>query len=630
MKRGLTATLLLIGMIAFSVSAFAQVPREDLIWARTTTNPITLDGVLDEADWAAAEEMVIRFGIDNGLPGSGWKIEGGVLPSDSTYAVLKFLVLDNQLYLGAEIQDESVGGSVDFNRFDGLLMSLKNHADPGSPKPPLEYLYSWWYPDGPTPVPAGYPPSYKGVWATEPVGSPRDSTQIANWEAATVVHGLSSDDSVVDTGYTVEMRFNLTPVGYDVTVPEGDIVEWGISIYDCDWLWPLDAFKLSYNRVWWQSPWGNAAHYDEVHIYARPDVTVDSGPLPYVGPEYFVGEGIGYPAPTIDGSLSEGIWADVDGFDIRYGDDALRQTYPGVGPDRAGQFQPTVNGGVAAVLDPGDATVKMFFQDSTLYMGFDVRDQVVQYVANFERWDGFLITINDRTLRSPDNNLLGRRLAFQVGPTGEAIPQDYLGTLVAEGSAEVAIALKAGTTVDTLGLSADTGYTAEVAIQLTRLGYPPDLGDGTLFMGLTLMDGDSFTPYTDSYGTRTWWFREYEGECCPVWAHLATGAPVTGVGDRDQPRPSGYLLLGNYPNPGTRSTIRFSLPEASVVTLDVFDVMGRLVTRNDLGVVPAGERETFYDGSDQPAGIYLYRLKVIDPASGSLRASLRGKMLMTK
>ena len=49
----------------------------------------------------------------NALPGSGWKIEGGVLPSDSTKAVLKLLVKDNQLYLGAELKDKSVGGSID-------------------------------------------------------------------------------------------------------------------------------------------------------------------------------------------------------------------------------------------------------------------------------------------------------------------------------------------------------------------------------------------------------------------------------------------------------------------------------------------------------------------------------------
>ena len=111
---------------------------------------------------------------------------------------------------------------------------------------------------------------------------------------------------------------------------------------------------------------------------------------------------------------------------------------------------------------------------------------------------------------------------------------------------------------------------------------------------------------------------------------MAVGTPVTGVGERERPGPGGYLLRGSFPNPAPRSTIRFSLPEASVVSFEVFDVAGRLVAGRDLGLMPAGERDVFFDGRGRPAGMYLYRLKMRDPASGSLRASLQGKMLITK
>ena len=39
--------------------------------------------------------------VDAGIPGSGWKLEAGMLPDDPTNATLKFLVVGNQLYLGA-------------------------------------------------------------------------------------------------------------------------------------------------------------------------------------------------------------------------------------------------------------------------------------------------------------------------------------------------------------------------------------------------------------------------------------------------------------------------------------------------------------------------------------------------
>ena len=83
----------------------------------------------------------------------------------------------------------------------------------------------------------------------------------------------------LDEGYTVEMRFNLTPMGYNVTQPNGDVVEFNISFYDCDWFWPL-ALKFASSRAWWQIPWGNAMWYNEVRIHAKPSVTISSGPVP--------------------------------------------------------------------------------------------------------------------------------------------------------------------------------------------------------------------------------------------------------------------------------------------------------------------------------------------------------------
>ena len=43
-----------------------------------------------------------------------------------------------------------------------------------------------------------------------------------------------------------------------------------------------------------------------------------------------------------------------------------------------------------------------------LYMGFEVRDQVVQYHPDLNRWDGFMVTVEDRGRRGPDNQLLGQ------------------------------------------------------------------------------------------------------------------------------------------------------------------------------------------------------------------------------
>jgi hypothetical protein len=139
MKKGPAKALIAGIMVVGLLPALAQgvLPREDVIWARRALAPITLDGVLDEAAWAQAESTIVQYGQDAGIPGSGWKVESGAFtPTDPTYATLKFLIYENQLYMGARVLDAYVGGSEEFNRFDGFLRAVKDYA----PKPPSEYL----------------------------------------------------------------------------------------------------------------------------------------------------------------------------------------------------------------------------------------------------------------------------------------------------------------------------------------------------------------------------------------------------------------------------------------------------------------------------------------------------------
>jgi hypothetical protein len=620
--------LVCLTLLAAAGDAAADpAPRLDTIWARTTPTAPTLDGVLDEAAWSQAESMIVQYEVNAGDPGSGWKTEAGFTPTDPTYAVVKLLVSpDNQLWLGARVEDISIGGSKDFNRFDGLLMCIKDHADPGSPKPPVEYFYSWWYEGTTDPQPLNQLPTFKGRYGGYP--GPRTPEQIAAWDARTVVQGVTNSDQPaqnLDEGYTVEMRFDLGVIGYDVTQPGGDVIEWNISVYDCDYHWPIAFGLFSANRVWWQSPWGLDIWFHEVEVHARPDVTVSSGNVPSVGPDVIIPE-MG-PVPTIDGSLGEDIWSNpvVPRIDIRYDDPALRDTYPGVGPHRSGQHLVAIYGGTPTVFDPADASVRVFYNGDKLYLGFDVRDQVVQYHASFDRWDGFLTLITDRAARnSEDHQLLGRRISFQVNQDGTALAQDYLLSLIADGWAQVALQLKGGTTVDTLGAFPDSGYTAELCIDLKGLGYPAGLGDHVLFWGLNHLDGDSFNPVSRSYGSRTWWFKQYENDCCIAWTHLGP-LGVTGIPGGDPTLP-GYAVLGSYPNPSSHPFIRYQVAAPSRMVFEAFDLRGRRIQERPLGVVPQGMHEIAFDGAGLSSGIYFYRFLVEDPSTGTLRTSLQGRL----
>lgn len=304
MRASLTVVLLLGALLACWSPAVAQAPRQDVIWARSTNGAkITLDGQLTEPAWAAAESILIRYGYDTGIPGSGFQYEGGKIVKDSTHAILKFLVEGDSLYVAAVCRDSSIGGDVDFNRVDGFLMQLKDHTDLNRPATSREYMYSWWSPvDSLHAHDAGALPCIRGYWcpADDPVNhlngceQPRTAEQIAAWNAACVVTGVSNRDTVpgsitpqVDTRYTVEMKFGLTQMGYHVSVPGGDVIEWGVQIKDADWVWDTyNRFlkRFGSNRTWWQSPWALDNWYGEVKIFARPDVNVTSGPVPVIPP----------------------------------------------------------------------------------------------------------------------------------------------------------------------------------------------------------------------------------------------------------------------------------------------------------------------------------------------------------
>jgi len=517
--------LLVIG----SQSHAQMIERTDAMWARTVPEgTITMDGVLDEPEWEQAETWVIRYGESAGMPYSGWRSEGGVVAMDSTHAILKFLVEGKYLYLGAIVYDKSIGGSADWAHWDAFLMNIPDRSVPDRPTPPGEYMYGWWYPQADTALPAGQGPRFIGRWAQWEYDEPRTEEQIEAWDAVTTVQGLSNDDSVEDTSWTVEMRFNLEVMGYDLENPTGEIVEFNISIWDADWNWPHDADNFSSNRVWWQNPWGNNNGNNKARIYVHPDVTADTEVLPDLEAEVIVPNAANHNPPVINGSLTDEVWQYAPGFDIRYGDDELRDSYPSIGPYRSGQWQPEIEGARADILDPADATVKWFFIEDTLYFGFDVRDQVVVGTDEFDLRDGVRVILNDRAELTEEHFLAPRELFVWVGPDGEARYDGFLEFLVDSlGAARVGLALKENTIVDD-PTNVDEGYTIEMAIDLTALGYPSGRGDGVVFMGITLFDGDIMENPDDTYGNRVWWFREHGGVAAAAWGYMD---PMTFVAD---------------------------------------------------------------------------------------------------
>jgi hypothetical protein len=87
--------------------------------------------------------------------------------------------------------------------------------------------------------------------------------------------------------------------------------------------------------------------------------------------------------------------------------------------------------------------------------------------------------------------------------------------------------------------------------------------------------------------------------------------PPLGVFPDEQEVPNQFQLFVNYPNPFNPSTnLSFVISQSSLVTLEVFNVLGQEVARIlNQEALDAGEYEYEFNATDLPSGIYFYRLE---------------------
>jgi hypothetical protein len=94
-----------------------------------------------------------------------------------------------------------------------------------------------------------------------------------------------------------------------------------------------------------------------------------------------------------------------------------------------------------------------------------------------------------------------------------------------------------------------------------------------------------------------------------TYAMYDTLAAVTSVETIDNSAPENFILSQNYPNPFNPSTtIQFSIPEQSFVTLEVFNTLGEKITTLVQEELNAGNYKHDWNSKNLPGGVYIYRL----------------------
>jgi FlgD Ig-like domain len=141
--------------------------------------------------------------------------------------------------------------------------------------------------------------------------------------------------------------------------------------------------------------------------------------------------------------------------------------------------------------------------------------------------------------------------------------------------------------------------------------------DGTAIDKLVLTTDAGFVPT----GTGP---AESPQAAAPQISAARRGVALDGLTLQAEALPTEFALEGNYPNPfNPTTTIRFALPEAALVRLSVYDMLGREVARVFDSELPAGRHEATWNGRTDAgttvsSGAYLLRM-----SAGEFSATMR-------
>ena len=87
-----------------------------------------------------------------------------------------------------------------------------------------------------------------------------------------------------------------------------------------------------------------------------------------------------------------------------------------------------------------------------------------------------------------------------------------------------------------------------------------------------------------------------------------------------EPPPDAFSLIGNFPNPFQETTqILLDLPWAAEVSVDVMDLLGRLVVSLHSRQYSAGsKRSIVFNGGRLASGLYVYRVHLTAPETSQV------------
>jgi len=260
--------------------------------------------------------------------------------------------------------------------------------------------------------------------------------------------------------------------------------------------------------------------------------------------------------------------------------------------------------------------------------GFATNNIIDNNTIAFNGRNGIMVWEHDSSTTNADGNQItqnsiynNQSLGIDLGDDG--ITQNDPGDLDSGPNEEVNFPVitgayyNAGQTTVSGTLDIDTSPIQSLIEVFKAIPDPSTYGEGEIFLGATNPDGagnwqvvvtginsgDYVTATTTDMNFNTSEFSQ-------------NFVVVSGVEEsKGTENPTGYALHQNYPNPFSLSTsIQFDLPKASLGSLKIYDVSGKLVKILDEGVSNTSHRNIYWNGDNEngermASGVYFYRLE---------------------
>ena len=127
----------------------------------------------------------------------------------------------------------------------------------------------------------------------------------------------------------------------------------------------------------------------------------------------------------------------------------------------------------------------------------------------------------------------------------------------------------------------------------------------TFTLSGTELEGSYRNVFTDDNIT----FGDEEEFTLSAWEYEVYETGDTDTHAAGEDTPNRFELKQNYPNPFNASTeIAFVLPETENITLEVYDMQGRIIETLVDETRSAGTHHVTFNASDYTSGVYIYRL----------------------